>query len=76
GGVSLQPVPVLQYLGLYFERTLTFCPVHTCAYFYGLRAASTVQAMLMLGNSVKGLPLKQRRILYQPCILLLMTFGC
>ncbi|KAH9896579.1 hypothetical protein C8Q73DRAFT_611266, partial [Cubamyces lactineus] len=73
GNTPLQPVPVLRHLGFYLDKKLTF---RAHVRFYGSRAASTAQSMLMLGNSVKGLPPKQRRRLYQSCILPLMTYGC
>ncbi|KAH9933219.1 uncharacterized protein BXZ73DRAFT_23130, partial [Epithele typhae] len=73
GETPLKPVEVLRHLGFYLDRRLTF---RQHVRYYGSRAASTAQSMLMLGNSVKGLQPKQRRTLYVMCILPLMTYGC
>ncbi|KAI0737467.1 hypothetical protein C8Q80DRAFT_1060414, partial [Daedaleopsis nitida] len=73
GDTPLKPVPVLRHLGFYMDRRLTFRQHVRC---YGSRAASTAQSLLMLGNSIKGMPPKQRRILYISCVLPLMTYGC
>ena len=73
GDTPLQPVPVLRHLGFYLDQRLTF---RHHVRFYGSRAASTAQSLLMLGNSVRGMPPMQRRRLYQSCVLPLMTYGC
>ncbi|TFK79483.1 hypothetical protein K466DRAFT_437881, partial [Polyporus arcularius HHB13444] len=73
GETPLQPVPVLRHLGFYLDKRLSF---RQHVRFYGSRAASTAQSLLMLGNSIRGMPPLQRRRLYQSCVVPLMTYGC
>ncbi|OJT14740.1 hypothetical protein TRAPUB_8719, partial [Trametes pubescens] len=62
GNTPLKPVPVLRHLGFYLDKKLTF---RAHVRFYGARAASTAQSLLMLGNSIRGMPPAQRRTLYK-----------
>ncbi|KAI0371194.1 hypothetical protein BV20DRAFT_907672, partial [Pilatotrama ljubarskyi] len=73
GNTSLKPVPVLRHLGFYLDKRLTF---RAHVRFYGSRAASTAQSLLMLGNSIRGMLPTQRRKLYKSCVVPLMTYGC
>ncbi|OJT07610.1 hypothetical protein TRAPUB_1516, partial [Trametes pubescens] len=73
GDTPLKPVPVLRHLGFYLDKKLTF---RAHVRFYGARAASTAQSLLMLGNSIRGMPPAQRRTLYKSCVVPLMTYGC
>ncbi|KAI9062697.1 hypothetical protein FKP32DRAFT_1528770, partial [Trametes sanguinea] len=73
GDSPLKPKPVLRHLGFFLDKKLTF---REHVRFYGSRAASTAQSLLMLGNSVKGMPPVQRRTLYKSCVVPLMTYGC
>ncbi|KAI0738582.1 hypothetical protein C8Q80DRAFT_1052908, partial [Daedaleopsis nitida] len=69
----LQPSECWRYLGFYLDPALTFR--HHITY-YAQSARSTIQSMLMLGNSVRGLSPLQKRRLYMSCVLPLMTYGC
>ncbi|KAL1945876.1 hypothetical protein VTO73DRAFT_1878 [Trametes versicolor] len=62
GDTPLKPVPVLRHLGFYLDKKMTF---RAHVRFYGARAASTAQSLLMLGNSIRGMPPAQRRTLYK-----------
>ena len=43
--------------------------------FYSTKALTSVMAMGMLGNSVRGLQAKERRVLYRACVLPIATYG-
>jgi len=66
GGSVISPKPIWQYLGFYFDRKLNF-NYHT--YFYATKCLSTLSAMKMLGNSLRGLLPIQKQLLYRTCIL-------
>ncbi|KAH9900047.1 hypothetical protein C8Q73DRAFT_627449, partial [Cubamyces lactineus] len=68
----VQPSNVWRYLGFRLDPKLTF--KHHVA-FFGERALTTVKAMLMLGNSCRGLSPMQKRTLYISCVLPLLTYG-
>ncbi|TFK78981.1 hypothetical protein K466DRAFT_506393 [Polyporus arcularius HHB13444] len=68
----IQPRNVWRYLGFRLDPKLTF-RAHTA--YFAERAVTTVNAMLMLGNSNRGLSPMQRRTLYISCILPLLTYG-
>ncbi|KXN82051.1 hypothetical protein AN958_03269 [Leucoagaricus sp. SymC.cos] len=61
GETPLHPKPFWQYLGFYFDRQLTF---REHVQYYSTKTISTVHAMGMLGNLLRGLSLKQKRLLY------------
>ncbi|KAH9851497.1 hypothetical protein C2E23DRAFT_686323, partial [Lenzites betulinus] len=60
------------YLGVRLDSRLSF-QAHVA--YFAERALTTVNAMLMLGNSVRGLSPMQRRTLYISCVLPLLTYG-
>ncbi|KAI0326300.1 hypothetical protein GY45DRAFT_1219429, partial [Cubamyces sp. BRFM 1775] len=68
----LQPSAQWKYLGFRLDPKLTF-RAHIA--FFAERAATTVNAMLMLGNSIRGLTALQKRTLYISCVLPLLTYG-
>jgi len=55
-----------RYLGFYFERKLLFHE-HVCC--YSTKALPSVKAMKMLGSSTRGLPPKEKHLLYRSCVL-------
>ena len=42
---------------------------------YSTKALTTVKAMVSLGNSVRGLSPKNKRLLYRACVLPVATYG-
>src|SRR5882757_1379574 len=70
--ITLIPKTHWRYLGFFFNRKLLFRE-HTR--FYSSRAFSSVKAMRMLGNSVRGLTPLQKRLLYRSCVLPVTTYG-
>lgn len=73
-GTSLlvRPAATMRYLGFYLDPKLTFTE-HVR--FYSTKACSTVTAMRMLGNSVRGLSPFDRRRLYISNVLPVITYG-
>ncbi|KAJ3568090.1 hypothetical protein NP233_g5939 [Leucocoprinus birnbaumii] len=69
---SLKPKTFWRYLGFYFNQTLSFQEHFR---YYSTKAISTVCMMEMLGNSLRGLTPKQKRILYQACVVPIVTYG-
>ncbi|KAI0354138.1 hypothetical protein OH77DRAFT_1363345, partial [Trametes cingulata] len=63
---------VWRYFGFRLDLCLTF-KAHIA--FFAEWATTTVNPMLMLGNSNRGLSPLQRRTLYISCILPLLTYG-
>ncbi|CAA7267766.1 unnamed protein product [Cyclocybe aegerita] len=72
GITPLKPKTYWRYLGFYFDRGLTF---HEHVRYYATKVFTTMQAMRMLGNSTRGLSLKQRRLLYRSCVVPIATYG-
>jgi hypothetical protein len=72
GDNPLRPKTFWRYLGFCFNRELTF-QVHVC--FYMTKALTTVMAMRMLGNSMRGLSPRNKRILYRVCVLPITTYS-
>ncbi len=70
--VVIQPSQSWRYLGFRLDPRLTF-RAHIA--YFAERAVSTVNAMLMLGNSNRGLSPLQRRTLYIACVQPLLTYG-
>ncbi|KAI0332378.1 hypothetical protein GY45DRAFT_1209323, partial [Cubamyces sp. BRFM 1775] len=68
----IRPRAVWRYLGFRLDPKLTF-RAHVA--YFAERATTTINAMLMLGNSARGLSPIQRRTLYISCILPLLTYG-
>ena len=71
-GRLLMPSKVWRYLGFYFTPRLKW-DFHIK--YYATRARSSVQAMLMLGNSLRGLTPMMKRTLYKSCVVPIMTYG-
>jgi len=72
GDRLLTPKTYWRYLGFYFDRKLLFTE-HVR--YYATKSFSTVQAMGMLGNSTRGLPPLEKRLLYRACVLPIATYG-
>ncbi|KXN81427.1 hypothetical protein AN958_04603 [Leucoagaricus sp. SymC.cos] len=72
GDTPLHPKPFWQYLGFYFDRQLTF---REHIRYYSTKAISMVRAMGMLGNSLRGLSPKQKRLLYRSCVVPITMCG-
>jgi len=66
GDRLLTPKTYWRYLGFYFDRKL-LCTKRVR--YYATKSFSTVQAMGMLGNSTRGLPPLEKRLLYRACVL-------
>ncbi|KXN91866.1 hypothetical protein AN958_11546 [Leucoagaricus sp. SymC.cos] len=72
GDSPLRPKTFWRYLGFYFDWQLTFWE-HVR--YYSTKAISTVRAMGMLGNSLRGLTPKQKRLLYRSCVVPIATYS-
>jgi hypothetical protein len=72
GATPLRPGTTWRYLGFFFDRSLTFWE-HVKR--YTNKALTSVWAMLSLGNSVRGLRPKHKRLLYCSCVLPIATYG-
>jgi hypothetical protein len=72
GSSPLQPKKIWRYLGVFFDRMLSFT-AHVK--FYATKSISTVRCMRILGNSNRGLTPKQKRTLYMSCVLPVATYG-
>ena len=72
GDRLITPKTYWRYLGFYFNRKLQF---HEHVRYYATKSFSTVQAMGMLGNSTRGLPPLEKRLLYRACVLPIATYG-
>jgi hypothetical protein len=59
-------------LGFWFDRKLTF---EEHVRFYTTKALTTVTAMRMLGNSMRGLSPRNKCILYHACVLPIAMYG-
>jgi len=68
----LTPKTNWRYLGFYFDRKLLFTE-HV--QYYATKSLSTVQAMGTLGNSARGLPPLEKRLLYRACVLPIAMYG-
>jgi hypothetical protein len=72
GNTPLAPKRIWQYLGIFYDRNLTFCE-HVKH--YATKSISTVRSMRILGNSSRGLTPKQKRTLYVSCVQPIATYG-
>src|SRR4029077_12887106 len=72
GDNPLRPKPLWRYLGFFFDRHLSF---QEHAKRYANKALTTVRAMYSLGNSVRGLSPKNKRLLYRSCVVPVATYG-
>ncbi|KAJ7492205.1 hypothetical protein FB451DRAFT_963560, partial [Mycena latifolia] len=71
--VTIEVGPTLKWLGVLFDRKLTFDPhVRNLAD----RACSKVNGSRMLANTVKGLSQEHLRTLYRTCVLPVLTYAC
>ena len=71
-GPILQPKLTWRYLGFFFDRKLNF---HHHVYHYATKCLSTLHAMKMLGNSLRGLLPTQKRLLYRTRIVPIALYG-
>ncbi|KXN86228.1 hypothetical protein AN958_10338, partial [Leucoagaricus sp. SymC.cos] len=72
GDTPLHPKTFWRYLGFYFDWQLNF---HEHVQYYSTKVISTVCAMGMLGNSLRGLSPKQKRLLYRSCVVPIATYS-
>jgi len=72
GSTPLKPNKIWRYLGFFFDRKLLFKEHATR---YARKALSEMGAMLALGNSVRGLKPKHKRLLYRSCIMPITLYG-
>ncbi|KXN91860.1 hypothetical protein AN958_11540, partial [Leucoagaricus sp. SymC.cos] len=61
-----------RYPGFYFDCQLNFC--EHVQYYY-TKVISTVCVMGMLGNSLRSLSSKQKRLLYKSCVVPIATYS-
>ncbi|RXW12783.1 hypothetical protein EST38_g13070 [Candolleomyces aberdarensis] len=72
GDNPLKPKTFWRYLGFYVDRKLTF---KEHVRYYTTKALTAVMAMRMLGNSTRGLSLRNKRIPYRACVVPIATYG-
>ncbi|KAF8646075.1 hypothetical protein AX16_007407 [Volvariella volvacea WC 439] len=72
GDSPLKEKQMWRYLGFFLDSSLSF--KHHIS-FYANKAFSTSIFYSLLGNSVRGLTPKHKRMLYRGCIMPLMTYG-
>jgi len=72
GGPILRPKDLWRYLGFIFDQKLSF---HKHIDYYANKAISTVKCMKLLGNSVRGINLLQKRLLYRCGALPIALYG-
>ncbi|KAJ2927540.1 hypothetical protein H1R20_g9555, partial [Candolleomyces eurysporus] len=72
GNNPLKPKTYWRYLGFYFYRKLMF---QEHIRYYATKALTTVMAMRMLGNSMRGLSPRNKCILYRACVVPIATYG-
>lgn len=69
---TVVPQEKMRYLGFFLDPKLSF---REHIRFYSTKSSSTVQALRMLGNSVRGLTPKDKRRLYISNVLPILTYG-
>jgi hypothetical protein len=72
GATPLKPKTVWRYLGVFFNRQLNF---KEHVKFYSTKAFTAAKSLTMLGNSARGLPPAQKRLLYRSCVLPIATYA-
>ncbi|KXN86535.1 hypothetical protein AN958_09945 [Leucoagaricus sp. SymC.cos] len=72
GNSPLHPKIYCRYLGFYFDHQLTF---YEHMQYYSTKTISTVHAMGMLSNSLRGLSPKQKCLLYRSCVVPIAMYG-
>ena len=66
GGLVLYPKDMWKYLEFIFNRKLLFCQYIN---FYANKVLLTVKCMKILDNSMRGLIMNQKQLLYRSCAL-------
>src|ERR1700760_1188366 len=72
GNSRLMPCSLWKYLGFFFDSRLSFTSHIT---FYFSKAFSTIRALRMLGNSIKGLDCDARAKIFKVAALPVLTYG-
>jgi len=69
---TIRPTPVMRWLGVFFDRKLSFKKhVETMA----TRALSTISGLRILANSIRGLSVLNARLLFKTVVLPVLTFA-
>ena len=72
GDKRLKPSLLWRYLGFFFDPKLTFS---SHVIFYVNKAYSTIRALRMLGNSVKGLDCQSRALVFKAAVMPVLSYG-
>ena len=72
GGPILRPKDSWRYLGFIFNRKLSF---HKHINHYANKAILTAKCIKLLGNSLRGINLLQKQLLYRYCALPIAMYG-
>jgi hypothetical protein len=72
GSTPLKPSLLWRYLGFFFDSKLSFS---SHVDYYVNKAFSTIRALRMLGNSIKGLDAKNRALVYKVAAFPILTYG-
>ena len=72
GGPVLLPKETWRYLGFIFDCKLTF---RSYIDFYANKVISTIKCMKLLGNSLRGINMLQKRRLYRCCTLPIVLYS-
>src|SRR5258708_29859167 len=72
GLTPLSPKVTWRYLGIFFDRSLTF---RDHVRFYATKSLSAAKCMRILGNSTRGLEPRLKRLLFISCIHPIATYG-
>jgi len=72
GNMPLGPKLYWQYLGFYFDHTLSF---REHIRYYAIKAMMTIRALGMLGNSSRGVLVMNKCLLYRIYIVPVVTYG-
>ncbi|KAJ8588984.1 hypothetical protein M405DRAFT_701194, partial [Rhizopogon salebrosus TDB-379] len=68
---TIRPLPVMRWLGVFFDRKLSFkTHVETMA----TRALSTISGLRILANAIRGLSVLNARLLFKTVVLPILTF--
>jgi len=68
----LHPKDLWRYLSFFFDRKLLF---YQYIDYYSNKTISTIKYIKILGNSVQGLNLYQKHLLYQSCVFSIALYG-
>lgn len=69
---TIRPTPVMRWLGVFFDRKLSF---KKHVEIMATRALSTISGLRILANSVRGLSVLNARLLYKTVVLPVLTFA-